>query len=178
MSPTEVIGRAAQGGVLIALSPSDSIAATGVQSAIDRWFPTIRQNKAAIIRLLWPGQDGWSAGDWQLFFDERAGIAEFDGGLSRAEAEASAFTHCVAEWLNHNPQCSPPGRCFGCGGYGSAHDRLLPIGIGSAGEVWLHSGCSSAWYAERKAEAVAALATMGIKAPADLPNDFGKNGGA
>ena len=51
-------------------------------------------NKAAIIGLLRPDKDGWSSWDWQLFFDERAGIAEFDGGLSRAAAEASAFTDC------------------------------------------------------------------------------------
>ena len=141
----------------------------------------LRQHKAGVVTLLQRGLRvrycRWSAEDWRAFFDERAGIAEFDGGLSRAEAEASAFAHCVAEWLNHNPMHSPPGRCFGCGGYESSHDRLLPIGIGSAGEVWLHSGCSSAWYAGRKAEAIAALATMGIRAPANLPNDFGKNGG-
>ena len=58
MSPTEVIERAAEDGVLIALSPSGSISAKGVQSAIDRWLPAIQQNKAAIIRLLRPG-DGW-----------------------------------------------------------------------------------------------------------------------
>lgn len=128
------------------------------------------------MALLRSGECGWSAEEWQLFFDERAGIAEFDGGLSRAEAEASAFAHCVAEWLNRNPMRSPPGRCFGCGGHEALHDRLLPIGIGSAGEVWLHSGCSSAWYLGRKAEAIAALATMGIRAPANFPNDFGKIG--
>jgi hypothetical protein len=54
MSPTEVIERAAEGGVLIALSPSGRISAKGVQSAIDRWLPAIRQNKAAIIGLLRP----------------------------------------------------------------------------------------------------------------------------
>ena len=141
----------------------------------------LRQHKAGVVTLLQRGLRvrycRWSAEDWQLFFDERAEIAEFDGGLSRAEAEANAFAHCVAEWLNHNPMHSPPGRCFGCGGYESSHDRLLPFGIGSAGQVWLHSGCCSAWYAGRKAEAVAALAAMGIRAPANLPNDFGKNGG-
>ena len=31
---------------------------------------------------------------------ERAGIAEFDGGLPRPEAEALAFECCVVEWLN------------------------------------------------------------------------------
>ena len=176
MSPAEMIERAAEDGVLIALSPSGSISAKGVRPAIDRWLPAIRQNKAAIIGLLQPGQDGWSAEDWRAFFNERAGIAEFDGGLSRAEAEARAFGHCLAEWLNRNSQHSPAGRCFGCGGYEASHDRLLPVGIGSAGQVWLHSGCSAAWYAGRKAEAVAALATMGIRAPANFPNDFGTNG--
>ena len=178
MSPVEVIERAAADGVLIALSLSGSISAKGVQSAIDRWLPAIRQNKAAIIRLLRPGEDGWSTQDWRAFFGERAMIAEFDGGLSRVEAEASAFTHCVAEWLNRNPMRSPPGRCFGCAGYESSHHRLLPFGIGSAREVWLHSGCSSSWYAGRRAEAIAVLATMGITAPANLPNDFRKNGSA
>jgi hypothetical protein len=53
---------------------------------------------------------GWSREDWQVFFEERAGIAEFDGGLPRLEAEARAFTCCVAEWLNRNPVRSPPDR--------------------------------------------------------------------
>jgi hypothetical protein len=177
MSPTEIIERAAEGGVLVAFSPSGKISAKGVQSAIDRWLPAIRQNKTAIIRLLRPGIDGWSAQDWRAFFNERTGIAEFDGGLSRADAEARAFTWCLAEWLNRNLRRSQPGRCFGCGGYEALHNRLLPTGIGSAGEVWLHSACSSVWSAGRKAEAIAALATMGIRAPG-LPNDFGKSGGA
>src|SRR3954452_9323214 len=156
MNPAEIIKRVSEDGVQLARSPSGSISARGAQSAIDRWLPAIRQSKAAIVRLLGPRDNGWSAEEWLAFFDERAGIAEFNGGLSCAEAEASAYAHCLAEWLNHNPMRSPPGRCFGCGGYGASHNRLLPIGIGRSGEVWLHSGCSSAWYAGRKAEAVGA----------------------
>jgi hypothetical protein len=37
-----------------------------------------------------PVQAGWSAEDWQARLDERAGIAEFDGGLPHAQAEALA----------------------------------------------------------------------------------------
>jgi hypothetical protein len=33
--------------------------------------------------------------DWQAYFDERAGIREFDGGLPRAEAELRAFEDTV-----------------------------------------------------------------------------------
>ena len=138
----------------------------------------LSRHKAGIVTLLRPADDGWSAEDWQVFFDERAGIAEFDGGLPRGQAEARAFACCVVEWLNRNPVRSPPGRCLGCGGGDHAHDPLLPYGIESTGHAWLHSRCWPAWYAGRKAEAVAALAAMGIAAPADLPDDFGKNGGA
>jgi hypothetical protein len=75
------------------------------------------------------------------FFDERAGIAEFDGGLPRASAEARAFACCVVEWLNRNPVCSPPGRCLGCGGSEDAIDKLLPYGTEPTGHAWLHSRC-------------------------------------
>jgi hypothetical protein len=73
-------------------------------------------HKADILRLLHPANDGLSAEDWQVFFDERAAIAEFDGGLSRAEAEARAFACCVAEWINRNRAPSAPGQCLACGG--------------------------------------------------------------
>ena len=51
-------------------------------------------HKADILKLLRPTNDGWSPEDWQVFFDERAAILEFDGGLPRAEAEARAFAYC------------------------------------------------------------------------------------
>jgi hypothetical protein len=52
MSPAEIIERATEEGVLLALSASGSISAKGSQSAIDRWLPAIRQSKAAIIAEL------------------------------------------------------------------------------------------------------------------------------
>ena len=52
MSPAEIIERATEEGVLLALSSSGSISAKGDQSAIDRWLPTIKQNKTAIVAEL------------------------------------------------------------------------------------------------------------------------------
>ena len=120
-------------------------------------------------RCCGPADDGWSAEDWQVFFDERAGIVEFDGGLPRAEAEARAFACCVVEWLNRNPERSPAGRCLGCGDREHAHDPLLPYGVEPTGHVWLHSRCWPAWYEARKAKAVSALTAMGISAPVVRP---------
>jgi hypothetical protein len=50
---------------------------------------TLSRHKAEIVALLRPGRDGWSAEDWLGFFDERAGIIEFDCELPPAEAEVS-----------------------------------------------------------------------------------------
>jgi hypothetical protein len=59
---------------------------------------------------------------------------------------------------------SPPGPCPICGEADRPNDGLLPVGLGG-GKVWLHRGCATAWCAARKAEALAALASMGIRAP-------------
>lgn len=123
----------------------------------------LAHHKTEIVALLRPGRDGWSAEDWQAYFDERAGIAEFDGGLSRAAAEASAFAGSVVEWLNRNPVRSLPGRCPGCGMTEQAHDPLLPFGAETAGHAWLHRRCWKDWQAGRIAEATAALVEQGIE---------------
>ena len=91
-------------------------------------------HKAAIVALLRPGRDGWSAEDWQGYCGERAGIAEFDGGLPRERAEAVAFACCATEW--------------------------------------------STSHKSGRAEAVAALASMGIAMPTEFPDDFGNIGWA
>ena len=46
-----------------------------------------------------------------------------------------------------------------------SHDPLLPFGAEPTGHAWLHSRCWPAWHSARKAEAIAALAAMGIDQP-------------
>jgi hypothetical protein len=123
-----------------------------------------------------PGRDGWSAEDYQAYFKERAGIAEFDGGLPCAKAEAVAYAWTVHEWLARHFAESPAGCCVHCGGPDRSHDPLLPHGMKSTGDIWTHSSCGPAWHAGRKAKAVARLAAMGIAPPPEFPDDFGKNG--
>ena len=96
------------------------------------------------------GTEPWSPEDWRAFFHERAGIAEYDGGLSRSEAEDHAFACSVSEWLNRNPVTSPPGRCVACREREYGYDPLLPYGVEPTGHAWLHSRCWEAWHAARK----------------------------
>ena len=121
-------------------------------------------SKPGIMALL----RGWSAEDWQAYFDERAGIAEFEAGLSRSDAEARAFDCCVTEWLNHYLVSSPPGRCLCCREVSFPDSPLVPFGT-----AWFHSHCWAAWYSCRKAEAVAALKAMGINPGCSDPHSSG-----
>jgi hypothetical protein len=121
----------------------------------------LSRHKAEIVALR-PGRDGWSADDWQAFFDERAGISEFDGGLSRTEAEAQAVACCIVEWLNRNPTPSAPGRCAWCGQAESSDAVVLPYGVEPGTHIWLHAECWTAWQDTRRSQAREALARMGI----------------
>jgi hypothetical protein len=152
----EALKAARAAGVELAIDGDDLLlsAASEPSAAV---LDALSQHKAQIVALLRPGRDGWSAEDWQVYCDERAGIIEFDGGLPRAEAEARAFECCVVEWLNRNPVRSRPSHCLGCGGSEVGFDTLLPYGTEQAGHSWLHSRCWEAWHANRRAEAVSVL---------------------
>lgn len=123
----------------------------------------LSRQKADLIAILRPEGDSWSAEDWLAFYDERAGIAEFDGGLTHSEAEARAFTCCVAEWLNRHPVRSPPDHCLGCGGTERLGDPLSHFGTDAAGHAWLHPRCRGAWESKRRTAAAAALAAIAIR---------------
>jgi hypothetical protein len=177
VSAAEALKAAHAAGIELSLDGDDLLleASAPPHTAI---LDLLSNHKAGVVALLRSDRDGWSAEDWQVYFDERAAIAEFDGGLPRLEAEARAFACCVVEWLNRNFERSPPGRCLACAGGDLAHHALLPHGSEPTGHVWLHSRCWPAWHAGRKAEAVAALTAMGITPPAGFPDHFGKNRGA
>ena len=162
MSAVEALKAARAAGVELALN-GDNLALKAASAPPAAVLDALSRHKAEIVALLRPAED------WQVFFDERAGIIEFDGGLPRAEAEVQAFDCCVVEWLNRNPAHSPAGSCLGCGDRDHAHDPLLPYGVEPARHVGLHSLCWSAWYEARKAKAASALAAMGIMAPVFHP---------
>lgn len=44
----------------------------------------------------------WDRQDWQAYFDERAGIIEFDGGIHRELAEWGAWRMTVEEYQSQH----------------------------------------------------------------------------
>ena len=110
----------------------------------------------------------WDATDWRTYFDERAAIAEFDGRFARPEAEVLAFEFCLGEWLSQNTVYSPTDHCHQCAGTDEPNGSPVPVGLAGTGEVWLHTRCVAAWCTSRKADALLALAAMGITGPKDV----------
>jgi hypothetical protein len=109
MSAAEALKAARAAGIRVGIDGDDlmlEVSAPPPPAVLD----LLSRHKAGIVALLRPANNGWAAIDWLAFFDERAGIAEFDGGLPRQDAEARAFACCVVEWLNRNPVRSSPGR--------------------------------------------------------------------
>jgi hypothetical protein len=83
MSAAEALKAARAAGIKLTIDGDDLVleaSAPPPPAVIDR----LTGHKTEIVAMLRPRRDGWSADDWQAFFDERAGITEFDGGLSRA----------------------------------------------------------------------------------------------
>ena len=161
MSAAEALKAARAAGIKLAIDGDDLVleASAPPPSAI---LEILSQHKAEIVAVLRPGRDGWSAEDWQAFFDERAGIMEFDGRLSRTEAEAQALACCIVEWLNRNPTPSAPGRCVWCGQAESRHAAVLPYGTEPGTHIWLHAECWPACQEVRRSQATEALKRMGV----------------
>jgi hypothetical protein len=164
MSAAEALKAARAAGLRLGID-GDDLTLEAPAAPPDAVLDLLSRHKADILALLQPAHDGWTAEDWLASYDERAGVAEFDGGLPREEAETRAFACCLVEWLNRNPVRSLPGRCRGCGQAEHAHDPLLPFGTETTGHVWLHSRCWPAWRNAREADAIAALARIGIHQP-------------
>jgi len=164
MNAVEALRVAQENGVRLGVVGSDLILDTHTEPPADV-VEAICRHKAEIIELLAPPKNRWSARDWLAFFDERAGIAEFDSGQTRAEAAAFAFECCIVEWLNRHPQHSDPDRCAWCEKPDRDGHSIVPFGTESHGHTWLHPECWNDWSQDRRETGQRSLAAMGLKAP-------------
>ncbi len=99
----EKSGRPLEGGCIGAAATVTAAVAAGVRMKLDGGrlvlsttkrpddllVEEIRSKTPEIVDYL-RGLASWTEDDWHALFNERAGIIEFDGGQSRAEAEAQA----------------------------------------------------------------------------------------
>jgi hypothetical protein len=104
----------------------------------------------------------WSLEEWRGHFDERAGIAEFDGERSRAQAEVCAFKSCISEWLFQNPpEPHSRGSCALCDQ--AMTTRSATPYLARDGHVWMHADCHPDWMKRRREAAITELTALGLK---------------
>ena len=161
MSAIEALRMARENGVRLGVAGADLILDADREPA-PGVLETIRRHKAGIVALLTAPEGDWTAEDWRVCYDERAGINESDGGLPRPGAEAHAFECCLVEWLNRHPQHSDPGRCAWCEKPETAGAVVVPFGTETYGHTWLHHDCWKEWSEYRRRQAAKALAQLGI----------------
>jgi hypothetical protein len=89
MSAVEAIMAARAAGAQLGID-GDDLVLQAYAPAADTVLDLLSRRKLDVHALLRPDRNGWLAEDWQAFFDERARIAEHDGGLPRARAN---FAH-------------------------------------------------------------------------------------
>jgi hypothetical protein len=109
----------------------------------------LRRLKSEILALLQVEPSSWSRDDWKAYFDERAGIMQFDGGFRRAEAELCAFEDCVEHWLALHPHSAVQADCcVQCQTLvtGGVSIRLAEGGL-------LHQDCAAKWKVSRRIHA-------------------------
>jgi hypothetical protein len=84
------------------------------------------------------------------------------GSPPRHDAKDAISETRITKWLNQHPSPSAPGRCAWCGNRESPSAVVLPFGTEPGTHTWLHAECWRAWQQARRADAVAALRSMGL----------------
>lgn len=82
MNTATLLASCKQSGVTIRLE-GDRLKVAGDEAAVTKLLPILKAHKQDLLALLTELE--------RDFFEERAAIAEFDGGLSRSKAEAFAM---------------------------------------------------------------------------------------
>lgn len=96
MSPIEALRTARQHGVEVIRAQDDLALHARMEPPTWVW-QALYAHKPAIIELLRPDESGWTGEDWEMFFEERAAILEYEHGLPRPDAETRAREQTEAE---------------------------------------------------------------------------------
>lgn len=144
---------------------------TTPKTAVPRVFTPFRKvghlsdEKAAAVIARELERPQWSVPDWRAYYDERAGIFEYELGHTRAAAEELAFYACVRRWLERNPPGYRPDlKCLHCGDMTFKSDAT-PIVCGDNLQRWVHHACTPDFRLLRTHDATVALGCLGIVDP-------------
>jgi hypothetical protein len=109
----------------------------------------------------------WSAQDWRAFYEERAGILEYDGQLPRVEAERVAYSTTLAMWMDVNrPPSADMNDCAWCH-RGIPQAVLIACLAGPDGHYAVHDSCLPKLLESLRERGIGALTAFGIEPSAE-----------
>lgn len=96
MTPAALLQHTAADGIQITVTPDRKIKVTGAKNALTRWLPEITIRKTELIAAMsFPHPD---VQDFIFDLRERAAIMEYEGGITREQAEIQALRDLMAKW--------------------------------------------------------------------------------
>ena len=109
----------------------------------------LRRHKAEILLLTRNKPPSWLTEDWLAYFDERAGIAEFDGGFPRIEAGALRLPGLRRPLAVINPPVIDHAQqCLQCELAVECDDKISAAGAAGKRGM-LHAKCADKWKVSR-----------------------------
>lgn len=95
MNTERIIKNLAKRGIRLTRDAAGALRAGPAAAATPELADLIRAHRAALLAALAPSPDPLAVRE---FYEERAAVFEFDGGLTRAEAEAGALHRTLAHF--------------------------------------------------------------------------------
>ncbi|MFO0688364.1 MAG: hypothetical protein U0900_06635 [Myxococcota bacterium] len=174
MSVKDALRLARKAGVEIGLVGDDLMLTAAVRPP-GAVLDLLARNKSAIVSLLRPAPEDWSAEDWRAFYDEQSEVARREFGLAPDQADNHAFILSLVGWMSRNG-ADPEALDF-VRQIIVVDPRDLVVGPtrdyeGHPLGTW-DGRCESALLA-----AATALDAIGIQFKPEFPEDFEKNRGA
>ena len=109
VSPLQVLRAARHKGIEVLLEQGNLRLVARLEPD-QRIIDALIAHKPAIIALLTPDASGWTNEDYEMFYEERAAILEYEHGVPRPEAESRAREQTDAERTLRLASCPPNGR--------------------------------------------------------------------
>lgn len=106
VSPLDALRAARHAGVEVLLSQGNLRLVTRLEPA-RQIIEALIAHKPAILALLTPDASGWTGEDYEMFYEERAAILEYEHGVPRGEAEARAREQTDTERALRLSSCVP-----------------------------------------------------------------------
>jgi hypothetical protein len=140
MNASLALRKARVAGVEVSLD-GDSLLLQAASEPPADVLKALARHKGEILLLLRCREPEWTREERQASFDERAGIVQFDGGFSRADAELCAFEDCIDHWLTLHPPAAPEvDTCAQCR---APVTDAISISLAEGGQ--LHEHCAGRW---------------------------------